>query len=36
VDPEYKRMMLWVLAALVTALIVGFAIVEFTVRHFAE
>jgi hypothetical protein len=35
-DPEYKRMMLWVLAALVAALVAGFTIVEFTIRHFAE
>ena len=35
-DPEYKRMVIAVIIALVAVLIAGFTIVELTIRHFAE
>jgi hypothetical protein len=35
-DPELRKMMIAVLVALIAVLIVGFTIVELTMRHFAE
>jgi hypothetical protein len=36
VDPQYRKMMLWVLAAFITAIVAGILIVEWTMRRFAE
>jgi hypothetical protein len=33
-DPQYKKMMLWVAAALLATLIAAVLIVEWTMRHF--
>lgn len=35
-DPEFKKMMIALLIALIAVLIVGFTIVELTMRHFAQ
>jgi|tagenome__1003787_1003787.scaffolds.fasta_scaffold5234915_2 hypothetical protein len=35
-DAEYKKMMLWVLAALIATLLAGVLIVEWTMRRFAQ
>jgi hypothetical protein len=36
VDPEYKRMMTWVLIVLVGSVMAAIAIVELVLRHFGE
>ena len=33
-DPEYRKMMLWVLFALIVSLLISFALVEWTVRRY--
>ena len=33
-DPEFKKMAIAVVIALIASLIVGFTIVELTIRHF--
>ncbi len=33
-DSEYRKMMLWVLVALVIALLISFAAVEWTIRRY--
>jgi hypothetical protein len=35
-DPQYRRMMLWVLAALLGVIVAALLIVEWTMRRFAE
>ena len=34
-DPQYRTMMLWVLAALLAAVVAAFVIVEWVMRHWA-
>jgi hypothetical protein len=34
VDPEYRKMMIWVAVALVFALLLSFGMVEWTVRRY--
>jgi hypothetical protein len=36
VDPEYRKMMIWVAVAFVASIIAAFVIVEWTMRVFAE
>jgi hypothetical protein len=33
-DPQYRKMMLWVLAALAASLIAAYVIVEWTIRRY--
>jgi hypothetical protein len=35
-DPQYRKMMLWVLVALIASLVAAGLIVEWTIRHFAR
>jgi hypothetical protein len=35
-DPEYKKMMLWVAAALVASVTAAFIIVEFVMRTYGQ
>lgn len=35
-DPQYRKMMLWVLAVLIACVVAAFAIVEWTYHHFAQ
>jgi hypothetical protein len=35
-DPQYRRMMLWVLVALIASLLAAVIIVEWTMRRFAQ
>ena len=35
-DPQYRKMMLWVLAVLIASVVAAFLIVEWTYRHFAQ
>lgn len=35
-DPEYRKMMLWVLAALVVALLISFGMVEWTIQRYGR
>lgn len=35
-DPQYRKMMLWVLAALIASVVAALLIVEWTYRHFAQ
>ena len=35
-DSEYKKMMTWVLVALIAALVASFAIVEWTIRTYGQ
>ncbi len=35
-DPQYRKMMLWVLAALIASLVAAFLVVEWTYRHFGQ
>jgi hypothetical protein len=34
-DPEYRKMMLWVLVVLIACVMAAFLVVEWTYRHFA-
>jgi hypothetical protein len=34
-DPEYKKMMTWLLVALVASLLISVIVVEWTIRHYA-
>jgi hypothetical protein len=34
VEPEYRKMMIWVLIALVAAVLASLIVVELTVRHY--
>jgi len=36
VDPEYRKMMMWVGIALVVSVLASVIIVELTIRHFAQ
>jgi hypothetical protein len=33
-DPEYRKMMLWVLFALILCLLISFGLVEWTIRRY--
>lgn len=35
-DPEYKKMMLWLAAALIASVTAAFIIVEIVMRYYAE
>jgi uncharacterized membrane-anchored protein len=35
-DPQYRRMMLWVAAALIVSIVAALLIVEWTMKWFAE
>jgi|SwirhisoilCB3_FD_contig_31_10932468_length_312_multi_3_in_0_out_0_2 hypothetical protein len=35
-DPQYRKMMLWVLVALIASLVAAFLVVEWTYRHFGQ
>jgi hypothetical protein len=35
-DPQYRKMMLWVLVALIASLVAAFLVVEWTYRQFAQ